>query len=1202
MERYATVLAGLVLAACTGGGIRGERDPAARHLLLALQPAASGRVESFPTGAVDLESLLGVDGVVVTSQGWRAPELPTAAPALATLRTYVERGGRVLLLGYAAALCRPLGVEPRAPDVVEPFRWGFDDRTVLGSAQLGFQLVSGRDPDLAAGMTAAAGTEHGYFLCGGAPLIAPLCVFAASPPERGEMLGRLLRQRDGATEAVRAAVLTRWRHGAGEVLACGLDPEFASGAAELAPNAAAFLAAAGQWLGGGTAAPRLLCWRLPAPAAAPLPAALPSLAERSVPGQRLLAHWGMVAAVHDGGARTPEQLLDDVLLPLSGAGADLLSLDLVDPELGLPLPWAETDPLRTPKGYVGSAFARGWTEGALADLVAAAHARGMLVQALLEPPPGGSAAPERLATLRFLARQWADRRRAPDGALDGIALRPWFRDHRGLAVAMLQDFQPGGHVVRLGESVPTLAGAAAALDARDGRPAGARAAGFAGTFRAGFPGDLYPVGYLDCAARRLPVAPGAADQVGGGGSFGDWIAAQATAFVRDRRDRGGTMLWRAHAPQQLDRENLAYVHGVSAEPLVAAVAARCTSTGIDGWRDAQRALLEQPPADFGRELPVPAATVMLTNNHFRLLGSGGPLHVDAGGLGRFDAGAAVFGDSFFRTRFFGGRPDADELRTQVLDLLAGGRRGDGGHSKVFTGGPGGAVPTALAFGAAPRWPQRFELPLGSDLGQYELSIEARALAGRGVLAIGVDDAVQAMLPFEDGRLTIARTLPLHFARAGQRTLRLEVLDGGAVAIDRLVVTRIGDVAAEADVVLPAGSLAIVRERSASTYHAETVELSTLADFPGLLLRAQCERAVRGLQQERRFGLRLHRTLQVCGAGEDERELRQPFVLAADDPAVPDLAVVPLQLARYEYFKLADGELVLRNLVEPGTTSLCGFAFAPHGTGKNLLPQLAEQFRAIDRPLPLGLGEQGLAELRSDLDVAWTRVVALSMPRPTPFLVRENGWWTWRGTQPGREDGQALLRVAQLPGDAVQIVGGPSLLARTRPGPGAVHTVALRDPTATSVTARVLQVSPLATPSVILGDDFDAAFLDDRPWAFTAGRTVFLPARVGTYRITVRRHDGERTPAVISSRAVFEHCAFDAATRELVLAVAPAPDRPPELPFTAVLSGPRPQSIDGGEIVEEKELRHRGAEERAAAERGGTVIRFRPGLVRIRYGQ
>jgi hypothetical protein len=56
-----------------------------------------------------------------------------------------------------------------------------------------------------------------------------------------------------------------------------------------------------------------------------------------------------------------------------------------------------------------------------------------------------------------------------------------------------------------------------------------------------------------------------------------------------------------------------------------------------------------------------------------------------------------------------------------------------------------------------------------------------------------------------------------------------------------------------------------------------------------------------------------------------------------------------------------------------------------------------------------------------------------------------------------------------------------------------------------------------------------------------------------------------------------------------------------MPYVAWLAGPVPTSIEGGEIVDEKELRHQDKHALTAARGNGTLIRFLPGIVRIRYG-
>ena len=55
------------------------------------------------------------------------------------------------------------------------------------------------------------------------------------------------------------------------------------------------------------------------------------------------------------------------------------------------------------------------------ELAGQAHGRGMLALGVLDPLPVGGSTAERLATLRFLARELACVRRGGGGALDGFA-------------------------------------------------------------------------------------------------------------------------------------------------------------------------------------------------------------------------------------------------------------------------------------------------------------------------------------------------------------------------------------------------------------------------------------------------------------------------------------------------------------------------------------------------------------------------------------------------------------------------------------------------------------------------------------------------------------------------------------------------------------------------------------------------------------
>jgi len=196
------------------------------------------------------------------------------------------------------------------------------------------------------------------------------------------------------------------------------------------------------------------------------------------------------------------------------------------------------------------------------------------------------------------------------------------------------------------------------------------------------------------------------------------------------------------------------------------------------------------------------------------------------------------------------------------------------------------------------------------------------------------------------------------------------------------------------------------------------------------------------------------------------------VLAAIDDSLPDLAVVPITLGRYDHFTLLDGALVLRCQPEPGAATRVGFYLLPRDGGDRALAELPTVLTRLLRPTRLDLGNRGRADLSAEQTQPWPRLVQVDRRVRTPFLVCERGWWTWRPTQL-LGDGSELLRVWQLPGDTVQLRSGQELLASTRPGPGSLRSIALREPLPASVTVRVLESSPLGPPCVTMGADFDA---------------------------------------------------------------------------------------------------------------------------------
>lgn len=1193
----------LALAAggCRGTGFVAAADDASvlpdwRELL-----GAAHAPRCLPWAAAEVSAGAGAPcgGVLVVDANWRPPDGAATAQQRAALRQCLEAGGRVVLFGHAAQLVAELGVEPERPEC-SVYRWGFDARTVRGEATLGLAVVSGRLPELFVGL-AAPRVEHALPLTGARPCTLPLCAWSVGEPRQGEVLARLFEERDGTAEPSGAPVLVRWQCGAGELLACGLLPAIAHPDAAVRANARAFVRNCADWAAGGTRRPLVLhsvAERGPPPVA-PAPVDGPGI----VP---LLAHWGWQASLRDaddgGGLRPPAELVDDALAPSWRSGADVFAVQLVDGRLGAAVPWSDRDPMRRPESWRGGGDHGPWDAGGFGVLADEAHGRGMLVFGDLDPLPVGDRPTERLVALRYLARELACVRRLGARAFDGFAVRQWWPDRDGYGVAMLQDFRPSAVLLGAGEQLPALAGGLRALDADDGAPRGLALAGVHRGWRDGFPADLFPCGVLDARAtgERWPGTG-----VRGGGSHGDWLLRQWNDFVRERRRSGATALWRRHDPRTLGPDTDAFVRGLGLEPLVAAVATPLSATGRDGVRAAAAALLPEAPPGFGGEVDAPAAVHCLGNNWFRLLGSGGELRWDPTGTGRFDAAASVVvSPALLATRLVGARPDAAAVQDDRRDFLVGGTAGEGGYGRVARAGdarPGGPRPPAvLAVDREPAWPAAVVWDWQPAPGYHELTVALRAERGDSLVALSIDDVLLRCVAVRGAVRAAAEVVPVHIATTVPRALRVEVLDGGAVAIDRLTARRVGDIGVEARVDVPAGSVARLTERSHASCLRETTTWTAIADLPAFVVRVRTERADRNLQVHRRISLPGYAPVGPATAAATDAAPGALWLRAAATTA-PDLLVVPLQRSRYEELSAQDEALLWRAAPEAGGESCVAFLLCAHGAGDAWLPHAARVLAAIDRPQPVDLGPDGEASLATDLTVPWNRVLHLAGAAATPFAVRERGWWSWRGSQPA-PDGGAWLRIVQEPGDVVQVVGGPAVLARTRPGPGSLRVIALRDPTPRSATVQVLQPSRLGAPSVVMAADFDEVSVDGRPWAWFDGRTVFLPDRAGTYRIEANRHGGGETPHVRCTGAPLERCSWVPERGELVLATAGAADRPAELAWTAVLAGPAPSGIENGELVEPASLCLRDAAAAAAVARGGVLIRFRSGITTVHYGE
>lgn len=1082
--------------------------------------------------------------------------LPTGAwltkPAAAELAAQVQSGLHLVLLGHAGSLAVELGADAVGPTRSE-VRWGFDQRTQLGLCELGVLLTSGQQPEWFADLAPqSAAQEFAFPLLRSAPCKTQVCTWEAKP-ERGTLLGSLWVAHDGQPLQVQAPAMVHWRMGRGSVVALGLLPDLQSTDAACQRNAKQLLARVLARAGSAPlAVVRVAPKELRAVAALSL-----DLAARAPLRPGRFAHWGWQVPANEA-----------LLASSFAAGADLLQVALCDAAGVASLPWSSKDPLTPPAGWRSVSDSDSQRE-ALRILTQAARVRGMQVTGDLGVLQDLQDPAAQLAVLRFFARELGDLRRDPDSALQGFLASAWWPDAHGLGTVLAQDFSPHACFLRGGElAAPTALGTGIDLwcqHADNGAlPASSRAApGLSAKWRMPSP-----------AARAVLAA-----QVPP-----DWIATQARDFLAAQRcwaaegDGGATAWWHAATPEALSPDQRAMVHGFGLEGLSTAMAMALTATGKGGERDAMAQALAAVPAGFGAETELPATLHVVRNNWLQLLGSGGALQWDGRGLGEF-ASAFSLSPSLVRTRLRGARPDSAAVSAADVDLL-------------------GTQRSAVVVSREPSVPgtATLLLPCAPKPGQHALQLTLRALAGQGLCTVCCDDVALGCAMLAVGEPTQALTFNLPVGRLGPRTVQVQVADGAAVVVERARLLRTGEVGSEARVGIAAGSLAELHEFSASHYHAESVRLRMLSDQPALVLTWHCEQAVRNLQFERALQLPLHRQLLAYHGSLDA--LAGPCVLASSEAEVPDLIVLPLAMRGTDRLLFRDGELALHSAGEPNSACSLGLFFAPHGLGMRWRSTAEQALHALHQPLELSLADGALATIADDATLAWTRVLQVPGAPALPYAVRERGLWTWRGVQQVGE--QAFLRVVHTPGDEVQIRGGPSLWLATRPGPASLHRVGLRDMDALGARVQVLAESRIAPPAVTLGAKFDAVFVDGEPWAYHDGQTVYLPDRIGEYRVRARAHGGAAVPSVRATSAPLRACAYDAVARVLTLVTAYDPRRAPELPYVAVLRGAVPSRIENGEMVPVAELRLSAAAA-AAATAGGVLIRFRSGTTRVHYG-
>lgn len=225
----------------------------------------------------------------------------------------------------------------------------------------------------------------------------------------------------------------------------------------------------------------------------------------------------------------------------------------------------------------------------------------------------------------------------------------------------------------------------------------------------------------------------------------------------------------------------------------------------------------------------------------------------------------------------------------------------------------------------------------------------------------------------------------------------------------------------------------------------------------------------------------------------------------------------------------------------------------------------------------------------------TQVVALQGADERPYLVEEEGWWTFRGAQVSKQMPKTdLLKVYLQAGGSATILPWGLISGVVRPGWGCQYLIALGEVKATAeggaCRVKVLNETPMIfAPRVEFPWPIATAELNGQPWHYFEGSHVFLPQKRGEYQLKVGKGESAaphltRTFANIDSMSLGDN--------ELVLEATAPPWRqrlPEGYRLTAQIEH---RDRELGEITGGKLVRTVAGRSIIAIELGTVTIRFR----------
>jgi hypothetical protein len=1174
------------------------------------------------------------------------------------VRQFVERGGGLLLLGYAPAWVVELGLESEAPDGVSQ-RW-FHRKAVDQGVR---RIVS--HPVLE-GLSACDKEEDVFWLACSEMLVLRTCGWRKAKLQNGRTLAHTVVQYgDKIRSQAGLKILNEWNIGRGKVLGYGhnalLDPLWQN---DHQDNLQRFLRNAVTYLG-GKKKPRIAALpetptRLHADGLMSLPMnpkTQPHTFERSIPGLPYIGHWGWLGPIHYQRAGRqvvgPDYFRKKLIDEPWRWGGNLLEFFPVDHwDMQFPFKWTKDDPIPRPAEKLPDGFKGqwpGWTWQSTRELVKYAHDRDFLFHTFYlhnnfkkTDHAHDFIEFQGLMLMNGLAHGW-------ERCQDGVGLEGWSSLPPGMVYKDTWLYNPGSYFYcTSGEPGPS--------------PAFTRA-WFADMNGARWEYVFHAPTHLGTQADSRSRLPGQRDWgqwlLYGGGSTGDWIVREANDFARDRLYLDSAIWWLGEPESTLPSEERPYVYLASTDPIRCAAAFRMDCVGIGGFRDRKARAEKLHPAWTHLEA-FPHDTAAIQNNYIRVYRRAdadcGVLRYDPTRLAQFDEMPRPVQPIDLSTGFIelaDGAEAATQSDPEVVVAIGAANsenaefRGPGGYEENYRWSKGASnFPRELRDSQYPKWPENIEIPFDAMPGRYRLDIHTLHARKSTVALVLLDGELAGYffpnehsseheLAFsisEPGEhvLTLASMIG-HYARldSGGNAVQSEIgkeLTGLVAVFDAVRIVRLGNTAITHKVSELGGNIARLEEKvvlnnAGTTYQLRRYEMTS--DTPMLKIEIE-NQSPTPKEWKCRINTENYRVERAKGnAGEWRLEPRAPewpsmTLMLLDGDAKISIAKEELLLTfpKRKHSRAKLGLAIEDGLYDAGDTA----ALRQHLTA-SLVTLQADKEAPITRDNPL--------------PIARVEIVKMVNPEGGPFMVAEENasgerWWTARGVQ-GETN---WLKVYHQPNGQARIQPAGFIEGVVKPGWGCQYSLAIRDQIEKArendatekrrCEVQVLKTGPfLFAPRIEWKQPFDSVSVDGRPWRYTDGRMVFLPNRAGRYIVEVSNNQAlNKAPSLARTFMDVKQAEWDADKQTLVLEMDhPHYWRGPlggtqkhriwylgwkekvlaGMPYTAmILSEREPVAIEGpAEMIAWDE--YRVSPEDLATMRGrGFMLRVYPGVTRLRF--